>query len=233
MDKIILDEMQLLQLKRFIRIEEGIKEADVVDEILDHLACKTEEVMNQDIFLSFEKAVQAAYYSFGYGGLKLMAKQYEKKMKRLAWKEFKHALPIVMHTKRIIWYCAIYLVLFATTVFIKSTSFDDSVDEIMTFILLFTSLSFYGIQFYRSFISKNDLADYAFDKNILMWQKKVVRMPRIDSIFLLFIFAMPLLKLNAHYYLLIFTTMSFLSLVNSFAKEETMKRMKLKLGKAA
>ncbi len=233
MDKIILDEMQLLQLERFIRIEEGIKEADVVDEILDHLACKTEEMMNQDIFLSFEKAVQAAYYSFGFGGLKLMGKQYEKRMKKVVWKEFRHAIPSVLQSKMIIWCFTVSTLLFALTIFVEACRINNWLHQLLSFSLALTMLTFYSIQFYSSFISKKGLADYAFDKNILMWQKKIVRLPRIDTLYLLFFLVLPFIKLNPHFFLLIFLIMSLLSLVNSRAKEETMNRMKLKLGKAA
>ncbi|MFA6151820.1 MAG: hypothetical protein WC716_10910 [Chitinophagaceae bacterium] len=233
MDKIVLDEMQLLQLKRFIRIEEGIKEADVVDEILDHLACKTEEMMNQDIFLSFEKAVQAAYYSFGFGGFRLMARQYEKTMKKLVWKEFKKAIPAVIFSNKmvmsLVWCCFLSLVAFWRERYFA----ENILSGIIVYLMMGTMLSFYIVQFKYSFLAKDSLVDLRMDKGALMWQKKVVRMIGIDILFLPFLFSNFYFKFNPFVFLVILMLFGFLSMVNSFAKMETMNRMKFKFGKTA
>lgn len=230
MDKVILDEMQLLQLKRFIRIK-GIKEEDVILEILDHFACKTEELMNEDIYLPFEKATEAAYYSFGNNGFKNMSLQYEKRLKRLVWTEFKPALGKVMHSKLIVCSFIWCTTLFTLIYFIELHKIESWLHEFVTYSAGISMLIFYVIRFHSSMIAKDGLGDYNYDKNLKMWQKKVVKMPKVDGLFMLVIFALPILKFDPDYFILSFMTMAFLGLANSLARKETMKRINLKFNR--
>lgn len=224
MNKVLLDEHQLLQLKRFI-ILRGVKEEDVIHEILDHFACKVEELMSDNISLPFEKAVEQAYYSFGYNGFKQMSEQYEKRLKRIVWGEFKNALPGVLKTKLAvissIWCGSLFLLMF----YLEQQHIEDWRHELLTYSSMGSIILFMGVNFYNSLIAKDGLADYHFDKNIKMWQKKVIRMPRIDSLSLPMIFIIPFLKINPSYWILYYTVITFLSLLNSLTRKETMKRM--------
>jgi cation transport ATPase len=58
---------QLDKLDAFI-LQKGIFYTEVREEILDHLACAVEEKMAQDPSLSFERAIDPAYASFGISG---------------------------------------------------------------------------------------------------------------------------------------------------------------------
>jgi hypothetical protein len=228
MNKVVLDETQLLQLKKFI-ILKGIKEEDVIHEILDHFACKVEELMNDNIYLSFEKAIELAYFSFGYNGFKKMSLQYEERMKKMVWAEFKPALLQVIQSKLIVcsfvWCACLYVMM----LLIELYQIDNQIHEFVTYSSFISLLVFYGIRFYSSMIAKDGLADLAFDKSIKMWQKKVVKMPKIDSLNLLLILALILLKFDPNYYILCFMTMAFLGLVNSLTRKKTMIRMNNKL----
>ncbi len=228
MNKIVLDETQLLQLKKFI-ISKGIKEEDVIHEILDHFACKVEEVMNDNIYLSFEKAIEHAYFSFGYNGFKKISLQYEKRMTQMVWTEFKPALLKVMQSKLIVcsfvWCTSLFMLMF----YIEWNKIENRMHEFVTYSAVISFIIFNAIRFHGSMIAKDGLADMAFDKNIKMWQKKVIKMPRIDSLNLLFILSFILLKVDPNYFIIIFMTLSLGGLLNSFTRKETMKRMNNKL----
>lgn len=224
MNKILLDDSQLLQLKRFILIK-GIKEDDVIHEILDHFACKVEELLNENIYLSFEKAVEQAYFSFGYNGFQKMSEQYEKRIKRIVWKEFKNALPDVLKTKLVVISSAWCLALFTELQYVEYHKIEGWRSDILSLSSLATMLILMGVNFYISVIVKDNLTDYHFDKNIKMWQKKVVRMPKIESLGLPLIFLVIFLKPGYSFIMLFYILLALFSLINSLARKETMKRM--------
>jgi hypothetical protein len=90
MDKIILSEEQLIALEKFIQ-KRGIKEPDVIAEILDHFACKVEELMTEYPHNNFETAVRRAHQSFGTTGFRTLAKAYEDGLSNEIWHVYKHA----------------------------------------------------------------------------------------------------------------------------------------------
>lgn len=91
MDNITLNEEQLWQLRRFI-IKRGIKEADVIHEVLDHFACKVEEIISLHPNTPFERAMNLAHQSFGSSGFRPIVAQYEKQLEKVLWKEYKTSL---------------------------------------------------------------------------------------------------------------------------------------------
>ena len=84
MNKILLDDSQLLQLKRFI-ILKGIKQEDVIHEILDHFACKVEEILSTEKNMPFDRAMQLAHQSFGKSGFRPLVAEYEKQVEKVMW----------------------------------------------------------------------------------------------------------------------------------------------------
>lgn len=91
MDKRILTSEELLHLTHFIK-SRGFKEPSTVAEILDHFACKVEELLSAQPGLRFDQAVQQAHLSFGYKGFGAIAEAYEtglrKKYRMLYWRYF-------------------------------------------------------------------------------------------------------------------------------------------------
>lgn len=71
----------------------SVKYYDVQVELVDHLVNAVEIEMRADPVLTFEKAVEKIYRSFGYGGFEPLVnekeKMAEKQIKRLFWKLFK------------------------------------------------------------------------------------------------------------------------------------------------
>lgn len=227
MNNVVLDETQLLLLKRFIK-QKGIKEEDVIHEILDHLACKVEELMTEHIYLSFEKAVEKSYYSFGFNGFNQMKRQYEKSLNRIVWNEYKKSLPKVMFSRLMVGLFLWCTIQFVLLLFIQKHQIYDELSIHLSYTILASMLVIFGIRFYSNMIAKDGLADYSFDNNIKLWQKKVIKLPRVDFLGLPFIYGIIFLKLEAHYYLIIFLLFSLLGLLNSLMRKETMKRMNLK-----
>lgn len=101
MDNITLNEEQLWQLRQFI-MKRGIKSPDVVNEILDHFACKAEEVISMQPNITFERAMQLAHQSFGSSGFRPLVAQYEKQLKLTINSIFKQELKNVVNSPKII-----------------------------------------------------------------------------------------------------------------------------------
>lgn len=74
MDNTTLSKEQLNVLMAYIR-SRGFVEPFVIIEILDHFACKVEELMNNK-HVSFEVAMQQAHESFGVAGFAPLVKSY-------------------------------------------------------------------------------------------------------------------------------------------------------------
>lgn len=76
MDKYILDADELQQLKEYI-YRHGFREQTTMVEILDHFACKVEELKTADPQLPFDMAMDKAHKSFGVAGFYPLVKAYE------------------------------------------------------------------------------------------------------------------------------------------------------------
>lgn len=79
MDRKTLNKEELLQLKTFIESRSAtFAEPAVMLEILDHFACKVEEVLRDEQGIAFRDAVQKAHKSFGVRGFAPIAAAFEK-----------------------------------------------------------------------------------------------------------------------------------------------------------
>ena len=88
-DKVKLTPEQITLLKDFIR-KRGFNDALQINEILDHFACKVEEVLTEDNTLNLKQAMQKAHNSFGVMGFHPIAEALGKglslKYKQIYWK---------------------------------------------------------------------------------------------------------------------------------------------------
>jgi hypothetical protein len=73
----VLNAEQLDQLRAFIR-KKGFGDPVLQEEILDHFASKTEELLSTQSELRFEDAMLCAYRSFGVRGFRPLAENFEK-----------------------------------------------------------------------------------------------------------------------------------------------------------
>lgn len=78
MDNRILTGEELVQLRKFIvSRSHRFAEPAILLEIMDHFACKTEEVLTDEPSLSLEQAMKKAHHSFGIKGFAPIADAYE------------------------------------------------------------------------------------------------------------------------------------------------------------
>src|ERR1043165_8806970 len=95
MDSKTLNREQLQQLVRFIH-SRGFREDVVMLEILDHFACKVEEVIAKTPEVSFDEAMRKAHASFGAMGFQPIAASFQKQTKKkysgIFWRHFKALL---------------------------------------------------------------------------------------------------------------------------------------------
>ncbi|MES2478625.1 MAG: hypothetical protein V4561_06035 [Bacteroidota bacterium] len=101
MNNIELNEDQLWQLREFI-MHRGIKEPDVINEILDHFACKVEEIWSREKNLSLEKVMQLAHQSFGASGFRPLIAQYENHLEQVTNSIFKQELKKVLSSPKVL-----------------------------------------------------------------------------------------------------------------------------------
>ncbi|MCH7408253.1 hypothetical protein MM239_02510 [Belliella sp. DSM 111904] len=76
-----LDKDQIDQLKKLISYK-GYPEVDVQYEILDHVACKVEELIASNPKLSIGDAFQKAHATFGIFGFSALEESYKKMIEK-------------------------------------------------------------------------------------------------------------------------------------------------------
>lgn len=96
-----LNEEELKAARAFIR-SRGMKQPDVVNEILDHFACKIEEVLNENNQMPFERAMELAHKSFGVSGFRPIQKSYEEKIEQLISSNYKLAAYEILRSPSIL-----------------------------------------------------------------------------------------------------------------------------------
>lgn len=226
---ITLNEEQLFELKSFIR-KKGITENDVVNEILDHFACKTEEIMNQDFRIPFGRAMQMAHQSFGATGFRPMVVHYEKQIEKLVWDEFKSNLKQVICSPKIIGVILTSILLYTGLSLAHHHFRMEAFYDAQLFGLLALTLMLIGIRVYY-FFKKGGLGDYTFDKkNLLLWQKKVSAMPKLDNFFWAFYFPFILGLIRVpEIFMILCCVLSFANMIVCMAKNETLQTLNKKM----
>lgn len=95
MDKRILTASEINYIRQFIK-SKGFTDTAVIIEILDHTACKVEDILTNNPKVQFEEAVRMAHHSFGVKGFATLAADYEHHLKEkyrlIYWSYFKKIL---------------------------------------------------------------------------------------------------------------------------------------------
>lgn len=159
-----LDKDQIDQLKKLISYK-GYPQVDVQYEILDHVACKVEVLMEENPKLSLPDAFRKVHASFGVFGFAGLEDSYkgliEKRLRGYYWEELKSLLT----SYRIIYPLLVLLILFQS-----STWFEDSKSWI-AMMIGFILISFFTIvirywrkhkkyKHYASYIASNNFFQY-------------------------------------------------------------------------
>jgi len=91
MDNVKLSEQQVKELKDYIKAK-GFTDPAVINEILDHFACKVEEELEVNPELSFYDAIHQARKSFGVMGFAPIAESFTKQLRskyiKVYWRTF-------------------------------------------------------------------------------------------------------------------------------------------------
>lgn len=230
MDNIILNEDQLWQLRNFI-IKRGIKEADVVNEILDHFACKVEEILSAEKNLPFERAMQLAHQSFGASGFRPLVAEYEKQVEKVMWGVFKQEIKNVLLSPIILILTSIGFIAIPILNLLASKINNRWLLDIefMGFLLIVTvSGLYYAIVFRKlkwKIKAKNDTT-----KTPYYWQKLTLSIPKLPFIAVLIgiLFGKGLLQLKIYSIVLAFYLV--LSLVRVLAQYQTFLAMEKRFG---
>lgn len=179
MDNITLNEEQLWQLRQFI-MKRGIKEVDVVHEILDHFACKVEEILSAEKNIPFERAIQLAHQSFGASGFRPLVAQYEKHVEQIMWTVFKHEIKRVLSSPKIIFLIAFGLIVIPILHFFANKIGNHWFLEMeyLSYIFIILSSSIYYAVIFR------DLKWKVKDRNgktriPYLWQRTIFGIPRV------------------------------------------------------
>lgn len=80
-NKVTLTAGQIEELKYFIRTR-GFVQPVQIQEILDHFACKVEELLEQEPSLPFHQAMKQAHHSFGINGFRPVIKELDNTLSR-------------------------------------------------------------------------------------------------------------------------------------------------------
>lgn len=148
-----LNKEQILKVKNFVS-SHGIRYYDVQLEIIDHVACKVEELMTANATVTLNEAIAQTYAGFGVTGFKIVEDTMRKSLQKRYWKLFR--------TIFLSYLKPVYLPLEAGLVYLlyllakRTNSVDLSVD--ITWILLLSFILVQGI--YRFNNSRNLIKNY-------------------------------------------------------------------------
>lgn len=232
MDNITLDEEQLRQLRQFI-MKRGIKEVDVVNEILDHFACKVEEILSTEKNMPFERAMHLAHQSFGASGFRPLVAEYEKQLEKVIWKEYKTSLQETISSPEVFLsiFSAFAFYLFITHVPLSWNS--HWLFDIEFWAIAFSSFAFIATKIYFNEKIKRQFGVNLFKVNNLeYWQKISLTLP--GNALLAANFALIITpstqKAPSIYLLLYCCFIILLSTISSLAQYKTFIKMEKRFG---
>lgn len=225
MHPITLNQEQLEELRKFIYAR-GIRDTDVVNEVLDHFACKMEELLNgAEAALPFERLMVLAHQSFGPTGFRPLVARYEQQIEKVMWRcfkeEFKKVLlqPQIIGASLLIALSINYLPLERINTF-QICIFDFSLVAFL-FIALFASI----VQFIQN---KRILARLKKDQDALgqneYWQRITLSIPRLSILSVLILNITLSWNINA-INLIILLSLLLLSIIRSLAVQQTYNRL--------
>lgn len=115
-----LSKDQIEQLKKLISYK-GYPEIDVQYEILDHVACKVEELMENNPKLSLPDAFQKVHASFGVFGFSTLEESYKKMIEKRLWGYYWNELKQLFTSYRIIFPLGLLVVFFQSSALLEDS----------------------------------------------------------------------------------------------------------------
>ncbi|MCH7414754.1 hypothetical protein MM213_14735 [Belliella sp. R4-6] len=159
-----LNKNQIDQLKKLISYK-GYTEIDVQYEILDHVACRVEELMEENPTLSLPDAFRKVHASFGIFGFAGLEESYKGMIEKRLRGYYREELKNLLTSYRIIYPMLVLLILFQS-----STWFDDSKSWI-AMMIGFILITFFTIviRYWRKHKKYKCYASYIASKNIFQY----------------------------------------------------------------
>jgi hypothetical protein len=115
-----LSKAQIEQLKKLISYK-GYPEIDVQYEILDHVACKVEEMMDENPNLSLPDAFQKVHASFGIFGFSELEESYKKMIQKRLWGYYWTALKNLLLSYRVIFPIGLLYLFFQSSILLQDS----------------------------------------------------------------------------------------------------------------
>lgn len=156
-----LNKDQIGQLKKLISYK-GYQEIDVQFEILDHVACKIEVLMEENPKLSLPDAFQKVHASFGIFGFSELEESYKKMIQKRLWGYYWSAFKDLILSYRVIFPVGLLYLFFQSSILLK----DSRPWIVMIIIFLLFSFSWVVIRYwgkhkkykkYASYIASNSV----------------------------------------------------------------------------
>ncbi|MCC6186848.1 MAG: hypothetical protein IT256_06825 [Chitinophagaceae bacterium] len=227
-----LTEAQLAELKKFIT-KRGMREPDVVNEILDHFACKIEELMSKEPNLPFEEAKDLAHKSFGSTGFRPITKAYEEGLDKIVCATYKRSLKSVLLSPQILFFLlfailSVYVLKMIPENFQKHWLFG-----IQFWIAMIPALAFLGASTFYNYNTKRKLfRQWRQKEKLNLWEMKSMGVQThvfmiIGTQFFIGDFSD---KPVPFAFYIFATAICFLSFINAMAQYKTMMKMKEQFG---
>ncbi|PSL05076.1 hypothetical protein [Cecembia rubra] len=115
-----LNKDQIDQLKKLISYK-GYPEIDVQYEILDHVACKVEDLMSENPKLSVPDAFQKVHASFGIFGFSTLEESYKKMIEKRLWAYYWKELKQLLTSYRIIFPLGLLFIFFQSSALLEDS----------------------------------------------------------------------------------------------------------------
>ncbi|TVP47779.1 MAG: hypothetical protein EA341_12010 [Mongoliibacter sp.] len=152
---------QIEQLKKLISYK-GYPQIDVQYEILDHVACKVEELMEENPKLSVPDAFQKVHASFGIFGFSELEESYKKMIEKRLWSYYCQELKQLFTSYRIIFPSGLLFIFFQS-----STLLQDSKAWILMMIgFLFFSFIWVVVRYWGTHKKYKQYESYLASNNI-------------------------------------------------------------------
>ena len=114
-----LNQTQIEQLEKLISYK-GYTEIDVQYEILDHVACEMEKLMEENPKLSLDDAFRKVHASFGIFGFSTLEESYKKMIEKRVWGYYWNALKEFILSYRIAFPLLLAIVIFQSSILLNA-----------------------------------------------------------------------------------------------------------------
>ncbi|MFC3417441.1 hypothetical protein [Algoriphagus hitonicola] len=113
-----LSKEQIKQLKKLISYK-GYPEIDVQYEILDHVACNVEELLEENPSLNLEEAFRKVHASFGIFGFSGLEESYKKAIEKRMWTNYKQEIKRLLTSYRLLFPILLGLLIYQTSILLE------------------------------------------------------------------------------------------------------------------